>query len=245
MFEAFLRTTSSEGLQPLGSAPQRSFELVSTEVRNRLGPTHADLFAEPVATPHGDSIDWYAPMQGAAVPLPELAEAEQADLRTRLGQLIGEIKAEAEQLAQSAAPEDQRLGEALANAIEVPDETMIQAVRGEDGTLSPVLIHWAWVRDEQAAVRGVLTGMASRRGGSLSSQAAAAQAQAAAVQQVERRERGRLVGWWLILLGWLLLLALLGLILYLLVAPCGVSGGRLLFCPQPAKKNLRCSANLA
>ena len=224
MFEALLLTTSSEGLQPLGSAPQRSFELVSSTVRNRLSPAHAAIFAEPVATEHGDQIDWYAPVKGSATPLPDLDAEDQQALRDRLGQLVADIRAEAELLGQSDTVDDQRLSEALFNAIEVPDELMVQAVRGTDGTLHPVLVHWAWVRDEQQTVRGVLTAMVPRNRPA---------PPVAPMQAGAGRAAWISAPWWLILLGWLLLAALLGWILYLLIAPCGVVPGRAVFCPEP------------
>ena len=102
MFEAFLVSTSTEGLQPLGTAPQRAYELVSSTVRARLGDTHANLFAEPVATEHGDMMDWYAPMAGAAVPLPDLPEAVQQAVCDRLGALVADIRAVAGQHVDNA-----------------------------------------------------------------------------------------------------------------------------------------------
>lgn len=225
MFEAFLTTTSSEGLQPLGSAPQRSFELVTGTIRDRLGSGHAALFAEPVATEHGERIDWYAPVAGDAVALPDLDAADQVTLRKALGARIAEIKAEADKLGASDTPEDQRLSEALTNAIEVPGERMIYAVRDAQGILHPVLVHWAWVGDEQTAVRGVLTGMVPR---------------AVPLRVVGGDVAPRRAGvpgwlWWaLIVLGWLLLAAILGAILYLMIAACGLKGGRLVFCPADA-----------
>lgn len=224
MFEAFLVTTSSDGLQPLGSAPQRSFELVSSTIRDRLGSTHANLFAEPVATEHGDMIDWHAPMAGKAVPLPELPEAEQAEVKQALGALVTDIQCVADELADSTDASDQRLGEALANAIEIPDEAMVHVVRDTDGALHPVLVHWGWVRDEQKSVRGILTAMVPRAR-PVGADAALAITASAPVGWTSP------VWWWLILLGWLLLAALLALILYLLIAPCGVNQGRLVFCP--------------
>lgn len=226
MFEAFLATTSTEGLQPLGAASQRSFELVTGTVRNQLGDAHADLFAEPVATQHGDAVDWYAAHRGQAVAMPDLPEQDQAALRQRLGQLIGDIRAEAETLGQSEDADDQRLAEALRNALEIPDETMIHGVRDADGTLHPVLVHWSWIRDEQRAVRGILTGMVPRAV-PLSGHGATSLAGAAPVAP---GGHGALP-WFLIWLGWLLLAILFAIILYLLIAPCGVDRRGLIFCP--------------
>lgn len=223
MFETLLATTSSEGLQPLGSAAQRSYELVSDTVRSRLSPEHANLFAEPVATEHGDMIDWYAPVTGRAVPIADLGEDAAAELRDRLGHLIADIRSEAESLADSPDVQDQRLAEALNNAIEIPSESMIHAVRQPDGSVQPVLVHWAWLGAERKSVRGILTAMVPRP-----------QTITPAGTAVEADPPRSRTWWWLILLGWLLLAAMLAYILYLMIAPCGLNGGRLFFCPRPA-----------
>ncbi len=225
MFEAFLVTTSSEGMQPLGSAAQRSFELVSGTVRERLGAAHAALFAEPVATEHGDMIDWYAPVKGTAVRLPDLSEEDAQAIRDRLGRLVADIRAEAETLAGSTDAQDQRLAEALSNAIEIPDEGMVYAVRDDGGALHPVLVHWAWLRDERQSVRGILTAMVPR----------AQPLRAAAPRDAEQPHvASAIVWWWLILLGWLLLAAMLVYLFYLMIEPCGLKTGRTWFCRQPA-----------
>lgn len=223
MVDTRLTTTSSEGLQPLGSAAQRSFELVSETVRDRLGPEHAALFAEPVATEHGDKIDWYATMQGTALRLSELDPADAETLRAKLGALVADIRDEAVRLQESSDVQDQRLAEALRNAIEIPDQSMIHALRQPDGTLQPVLVHWAWLRAERQSVRGILTAMVPRP--------RAENPQAVAVAD---HGPGSALWWWVLLLGWLLLALILMLILYLMIAPCGLKGGRLMFCPAPA-----------
>ena len=90
MEQSLLVTTSAEGLQPLGSAAQRSFELVTGAVRARLGEAHAAIFAEPVAAQHGDAIDWHAAVPGRAVRLSELGEAERAAIKA--GQLLSPLE---------------------------------------------------------------------------------------------------------------------------------------------------------
>ncbi|WP_372571415.1 hypothetical protein [Ruegeria jejuensis] len=211
MFEALLTTTTSEGLQPLGTAAQRSYELVTGALRQRLGADYANLLAEPVSTPHGDRIDWHAPMAGRPMRLSDLAPEEQDVLKARLGEMISAILAEAETLDAGPGSDDHRLGEALRNAVEIPSEDMIHVVRSADGD-HPVLVHWAWVSGERMAVRGVLTKMVPR------AQPLSA-VQSGPVASVWTSP----VWWWLILLGWLLLAALLGLILYLMIHPCGLS----------------------
>lgn len=218
MFEALLVTTSSEGLQPLGTAAQRSFELVTQTVRDRISPEHSAIFAEPVPARHGNNIDWYAPVKGTATALGELEAEDQQELRNQLGGLVGDIRKEAQHLVDADDPDDQRLGEALINAVEVPDENMVFGLKDEQGHLRPVLVHWAWLRDEQKAVRGVLTAMVPRNDPGLEDSAA--------------QKSGQSPAWWrLILLGWILLVLMIAAILYLLIVPCGVNHGRLVFCP--------------
>lgn len=219
MSDPRLVTTSTEGLQPLGSAALRSWELLTGVLRARLGEDHAALFAEPVPSAHGDSIDWYAPMVGDAVPLADLSRAEQQALRARLGRMVAAIRAEADQLRASAAADDQRLAEALLNALEIPGEEMIFAVRDGQGGLHPVLVHWAWSRGDRAVARGVLSRMEPRpthpAGGA------------------PGEDGGARHGWLrgVLVAGWVLLALMLAAILYLLIAPCGVNPAGPLFCP--------------
>jgi hypothetical protein len=216
MAESFLTNTSTEGLKPLGTAPQRSYELVSGTVRSRLGDAHAALFAEPVATQYGDRFDWYAPVEGKAVPLSAMDAPD--DARAVLDNLVSDINTVAEELLASKSPDDQRLGEALANAVEIPDEAAIFVVEpAKGGALQPVLVNWAWVRDEQVAVRGVLTGIDRRapekRPGHIPQPAPAMAATVAGVSAV---------WWWLVWLGWLLLGLIIAAIIYLLIEPCAL-----------------------
>ena len=209
MYQSLLATTSTEGLQPLGTPAQRSFELVSGAVRARLSEDHAALFAEPVAAQHGEAIDWHAPREGRGVALADLGEADRTALRGRLDQIVQDIRAEAQTLADSPSPSDQRLAEALLNALEIPGEDMIRAIRAPDGSLHPVLLHWSWLRDEQRAVRGVLSTMVARPAPPTQTEAAP--------------QRSKAPLWWLLILGWLLLALMLA-----------SAEGRLAECPAPA-----------
>ncbi len=212
-----ITTTSAAGLQPLGTAAQRSFELLSAALEQRLDPAHAALLAEPVATAQGDRIDWYTQPGGEVLPLSDLPEAQAQSLRARLGEMVAQIRAEADRLGQSASPEDQRLGEALANCVEIPGPDMIFARRDGQGDWSPVLVHWAWLAEDGRAVRGVLSAMVPR---------------AAPVVPVTPIDAPQWRGWWwLVLLGWIALALMVGAILALLIAPCALMPGRLGQCP--------------
>ena len=221
MSEAFLTNTSTEGLKPLGTAPQRSFELVSDTVREQLGPDHAALFAEPVPTPYGDRFDWYAPIAGRATPLADFADA--AAVRAHLVTLVADIKELADTLLASKAADDQRLGEALANALEIPDESAVFVIEQESGALQPVLVNWAWTRDEQVAVRGVLTGMDKR---AARKQPGYVAPQPVAVAPVAVAGANP-IWWWLVWLGWALLALLIAAVIALLIEPCALRVSRL------------------
>lgn len=239
MYEVLLATTSTEGLRPLGTPPQRAFELVTGSLRDRLGPRHAALFAEPVATPHGDRFDWYAPMPGKARRLTALDPAEAEAARTTLATLATDIREVARTLGASKVADDLRLAEALENALEVPDEDHVFVVRDGDGPPCPVLVNWAWVRDEQRAVRGVLTGPSTRPPPApppppAAARAAPSVATAAPATMARTVEpAGGAAPWWaLIWLGWLLLALMAAAILWMTLPACGLRG-LVSFCPGP------------
>lgn len=216
MSEAFLTNTSTEGLKPLGTAPQRSFELVSETVREKLGPDHAALFAEPVPTQFGDRFDWYAPVTGRATPL---ADASNPDaVRARLVALVADIKELADTLLASKAADDQRLGEALSNALEIPDEEAVFVIEKGSGGVQPVLVNWAWTRDEQIAVRGVLTGMDKRAARRQPGYVAPQRAPVAPVSIAGVSP----LWWWLVWLGWGVLALLIAAVIALLIEPCAL-----------------------
>ena len=160
MPDNFLVTTASEGLKPLGTPHQRSFELVTSAVRARLSDRHAAIFSEPVATEYGDKIDWYATTDAPARvrPVADLDEADRDALLSELDHLKDDIRRDAQSLAESKNPDDQRLAEALLNALEVPGPDCVFAVVSGSDTPLPVLVNWARTSDRQEAVRGVLSG---------------------------------------------------------------------------------------
>lgn len=228
MSETFLTNTSTEGIKPLGTAPQRSFELVSETVRGKFGDAHAALFAEPVPTQYGDRFDWYMAVKGKAVPLAEAPSGDKA--RDLLSGMVADIKGMADDLLASKLAEDQRLGEALANALEVPEESAIFVVEpADDGPPQPVLVNWAWTRDEQVAVRGVLTGLDKRaptkRPGYVGPITAAAATPAMAGVNP--------FWWWLVWLGWAILALLIASVIALLIEPCAL---RIAWLPDMCKK---------
>jgi hypothetical protein len=236
MSDDFLLNASTEGLSPLGTAPQRSYELISGTVAELLGAEHAALFAEPVSSEHGDRSDWYAPLPGTPKRLADLPEPDQVRARAEQARLASDIRALADRLSESVEGDDQRLGEALANALEVPDEGSVWVITDlPGGRLQPVLVNWAWVRDRQRSVRGALSGADTRPSAPPPSPPVAPpiapRVEAPPVfeeipvgapplgeSRVERRGSLR----WLLWLGWLILAAMIAAILSLALAPCAL-----------------------
>ena len=242
-----LGTFSIEGLRPLGSPAQRSYELVFATVRGMLDDDHANVFAEPIATRHGNQIDWYANVSGVAVRAEDLPDSDRSALFARLDTHLNAIRGLAEGLARKKSSEEQRLAEALLNACVYPDTASVFAFRGQDGTLKPVITNWAWTRDEQRVVRGVLAGQAVRADATMASPKASAAAAvdlgaagtAGGVLQAGDRESRTPINpgaFWLIFLGWVLLAAMIVAILWLLLAPCGLRPAAFGdFCPVTAE----------
>jgi hypothetical protein len=236
MSDPLLTNSLIEGLRPLGTPPQRSYELITGTVRARLDEAHAALFAEPVATQFGDRFDWYPAIEGRARPLSALDDDAQSAVLARLEALSGEIRKISEDYLASDTAEEQRLGEALENALSFPGPDWIFAVETEPGTYQPVIVNWAWVEDKQTAVQGNLRAVdttAPPKPTPVRPAAAAASsgrgAQAAVV------DRGpRTIPVWLFWLGWLILALLLAAILWLLTPACGVRSPVFLSnCPAP------------
>ena len=220
MAETLIARTYAEGLRPLGSAAQRNHALVSETVASALSPAHALMFSEPSPTPDGVAIDWYAQTEGAVRRLDELGAEEAEAARARIGALTRDVLALAGELDARGSEADRRLGDALRNALEVPDGNAIWLVGDQ-----PVLVTWAHSRDIDKAPRGVIRRFVP------APPPPVPEPVAAPVAAVERRPPWNLL-WWF---GWLLLGILMFWALYLLIAPCGLRGPALLafdMCPR-------------
>lgn len=225
MAQVKIRTTSSEGLRPLGQDGQRSYEMITALVGSRLGPEHAGLFAEPVPAKGGAETDWYCAGNGNVRSLHDLSEDDQERVRTRLSELTADIYGLAGQLTASGGNNNARLAEALRNALEVPDESAVHVIEGPDGGLQPVLVTWANASEGGELYRGILSGLAPKRPAPQPAKAAppdpmpeGPDAAGIAVAPIV------FVPWWLAWLLWAILALILVAILLLLVSPCGVRG---------------------
>ncbi|MEM7721248.1 MAG: hypothetical protein AAF376_02635 [Pseudomonadota bacterium] len=243
-----IATTSTAGLKPLGTAHQRSFELVTDAIRARLSDRHADLFAEPVQSEFGDKIDWYVHATAAPQPLPDVDEdAVWAEVQTTLDGLRADILAEAESLSASSHPDDQRLAQALENAVAFPGPDCIYVLQGPDGNLQPVIVNWAYSSDQTVTVRGTLSGQDTRIDGRAAASTTVGAMAVPATAEATAPDQGAPI-WiaWLYWIGWLLLALMIAAILYLMLPACGLRlPGAPNTCPPPAEEQLAVVANSA
>lgn len=137
---SLIATTQQAALRPLavgGQTAVGSVWQIAAHLRRARGPDHAALFAEPTPDPGRGIIDWYAPGEGEAVPLPSLPQDGRAAAEARLASLFADIGAEAAALKASQREGDRLLGELLALAVRVPDPSYIRVRGGR-----PVLVGW-------------------------------------------------------------------------------------------------------
>lgn len=236
-----ITTTSVTGLRALGTPGQRSYELIVHTLTQRFGPAHAALFAEPVVPDVGDQVNWYTPVAGPLLALKNLRAAEKQTAEERLAVLMDDISGFAGSLRETRAADEQRLGEAVENALRFPGEDSVFVVRTSDPNqpFQPVLVDWA----TQADTRGVVTdrpliGWAPRRPMPATPPVADMPAQVSRLSGTITAvavptHTGKPDRWvWLVSLLWLILALLTAAVLYLVLPACGLSGfARLNSCP--------------
>ena len=223
MAETLIVRTRSQGLRPLGAAAQRNHALITEHVATRLSPAHAMLFSEPSPTPDGAATDWYAQLTGVVRRLDRLEAPEAEAARWRLGDLVGDILALADDFDATGGEDGRRLAEALRNAVEIPDGRAIWLVGDQ-----PVLVNWAHCRDADKAPVGIIRRLVPAKPVPSPSREAATPAVAAEREPVTLRD----VLWWF---GWLVLGIIAAWVLWLLIAPCALRGPAVLdldMCPK-------------
>ena len=228
MTETLIARTFAEGLRPLGAAAQRNHALITDAVASRLSPAHTLLFCEPVTTPDGVATDWYAQTSGAVRRLDELGTEEGEAARRRLGELVGDILALADEFEAGRSEADRRLADALRNAAEVPGGSAIWLIGNQ-----PALVTWAHSRDIDKAPRGIIRAFIPAK--------PLPPRLAVGPVIVETREPLAFpdVLWWF---GWLVLAVLVFWVFWLLVAPCALRGPGFLTidaCPASLASEIR------
>lgn len=233
-----LTSTTSKQLKQLGSPGQRSVELIRATLSDCLSERHAELFADPVPSPAGDRIDWLTELDGPATRLSDLPDEDADTVRIQLTGLVSDILSLADTLENNEDKAEQRLGEALRNAVEIPDEAdSIFVVETPDGDAAyqPVLVNWAHRSDMIRAQGGILSGRvpvntpASRA----DKETDWINSQTVAPVQAVLVDRSPHPWWWLLVPLWLTVAVLTAWLFWLMIPTCGLNfGDRFNFCPN-------------
>lgn len=135
-----LRTTAQGDYVALGTEGTRVYsvsEQLRAAVRRRLNTNAADIFAIPRPSDKGDTIEWFAPMQGHVVPWSAASEEEKQQAQLELMQVRAKLLDYATQMAKSENRQEQHFGKLLEKSMHIPDENHIYLVSGR-----PVLTCW-------------------------------------------------------------------------------------------------------
>jgi hypothetical protein len=203
-------TTENRDFKPLGA--RGDYALEARERLRELGTDYITLLAEPVSEAGWGRTAWFSEGSAIARPLNSLNDAEASNLLDRLHAMRLEISKLADKIATPTrqVPADEELAQALRRLAVVPDdEHFVWSVDGK-----PLLIAWGMVflsdaRSEQAVIGEGLLPRTARPVGKvrlIDNQP---------VQPVPQRR------YWPLLL-WLLFIALVGAIDFLLLRACGV-----------------------
>lgn len=172
---------------------------IRTAVAKQLGQEYADFLAVPQFDSKGETIDWYAAVDGDVVPWAAASESERAFMRSRLQEISTRIEEHAAQIQASPRSNDQLVfGRLLALSTRIPDDSHIYLVNGK-----PLVTFWGFVPAGGDTNKHVLA--------DLPATAAQPAAPVAAPVAEVATTRSRRWWWWLLLPLLLLLLLLFGL----------------------------------
>lgn len=225
-----LTETPRQGFDPVNPKLAQQYEQIVDLLARRLGPSHAQLFAEPVpvalAGTGRPGFAWLSAREGEARPVADLGPEEAEALHREAARLKAEIGVFADGLIREGEA-SRDLARLLRDALVVPDEGSLWSVDGQ-----PVLIAWGFRRsstDGPAIARtgaitataavGLNAAAAAEEAPDLQATTAAAQAAAPApgAMPTARAEPSAASRAWLAPVMWLVFVLL-----------CGILGNRLL-----------------
>jgi hypothetical protein len=112
-------------------------------ITTRLSRQHADLLAIPEVDPTGRRIDWYAPFEGEARRLSDLAEDERGPLLDEVRRLHGDMEGLADSMdAPVRSSAERNFARLLRHALTAPGEDTLYVVNGH-----PVMTFWGFSAD--------------------------------------------------------------------------------------------------
>ena len=193
-----------------GDPVWRAAGQLRTAIAARLSRRHADLLAIPEVDPTGRRIDWYAPFEGEARKLADLAEAERGPVLDDVRRLHGDIAGLANSMdAPERSTAERNFARLLRYALTAPGEEALYVVDGR-----PVMTFWGFSAD--AALPGAF--LASPPATSIPTPRPAVRPQSipeATLVSAPAVAVGTRSAWWQWLLLAALLLALLALLAWL------------------------------
>jgi hypothetical protein len=146
-----------------GSAVHAHHQQIARLLEQRLGPAHARLFAEPLADPARDTVDWYAAVDGTPKPLSALPADRAATARLQLDRLTAEIVALAASLAGDPQPHRRNIARILDLALQHPGDGSIHVVEGEGHDDQVVLAGWGFAPADADAAAAPVSRLAPDR----------------------------------------------------------------------------------
>lgn len=213
--------TSQRGLEPVSSKLVGQFEHLRSLLKQRLGPDHAFLFAEPVQLGSARETAWFVDALGEATRVVDLPPEQRQAAATRVSVLVNDIRNLAEQLGkQGDAGRD--LARILVDSLILPAADRLWSVGGR-----PVMVDWGWKEATDVATpRDVLTLIATEAAPAPRVPRAEAKAAEPAVSAVipVRTYRIRTLRDWLTPALWTLFVVLLLTIGWLLLKACSIGG---------------------
>ena len=164
MSEQLIATSELHLLDPIGDQSNRAYESIVSVIRANLGDEHALLLSEPDVNNSSNVASWYTQLDGTCKKLSDLPESERLVAESRYQKLRREIENLASQMMEDRSDDTRRIGEAIHDAMIVPDDDSIYViVSGQDEKIQPVLINWShrkkdskFVEDKSPKLTGIV-----------------------------------------------------------------------------------------
>lgn len=126
-----------------GDPVWRAAGQLRTAIAGRLSRRHADLLAIPEVDPTGQRIDWYAPFDGSAQRLADLAPATRDQVLADVQRLHAEISSLADGMdAPDRSTAERNFARLLRHALTAPGEDTLYVVDGK-----PVMTFWGFTAE--------------------------------------------------------------------------------------------------
>ncbi|WP_342110905.1 hypothetical protein [Methylobacterium sp. SI9] len=159
-----LTVTSVAGLELVDHRLTTQYEAMTAQIRQRLSPDHAFLFARPEPALEAEHLAWFTEGDEDGTPLSALSEESRARAQSMLHALEADLEALIAELGQGG-PGQKALASLIVNALMRPSEDDVW-VAGD----RPVLVNWGFRKAGQQAIPRaaavvVLDGQASRWAG--------------------------------------------------------------------------------